>query len=362
MESLNTLDGIGLIASALVVVVYFALRRIASRMGDDLYALVKGFLLWLFGRRRPAPPPASSPPPAAPTTASPVTAMPAPPTPEPAPETPLLSTGLGDYFAPRFLAAGELAKLYQADFHPRTSGEPYPVVLKVAREAAATPALQQEVRVLHALHRDPGSQAKHLPQVVEAFRTEEGHAGTVFKALDGWTLTKLRARFPTGIEARHVLWMFRRSLSILGYAHSRGILHGHLHPDHVLIRPRDHNVWLLDWTRAIERPAETRQGFAATDPVYAPPEAHRRQAPVPASDLYALGKVMIFAFGGDPVTAALPETVPEALARFTRALLKDSPLQRPRDAWELYQALEKIRDTLYGPHRFVEFIVDETAP
>ena len=59
-----------------------------------------------------------------------------------------------------------------------------------------------------------------------------------------------------------------------------------------------------------------------------------------------------------PQSQILPRTVPERLARFIRFFLKESPVQRPQDAWEMYQALEGIRDEMFGPHRFVEFRVD----
>ena len=79
---------------------------------------------------------------------------------------------------------------------------------------------------------------------------------------------------------------------------------------------------------------------------------------IPASDLYALGRCMVYGAGGDPTGETLPPRVPEPLARFIRFFLKPSPVQRPQDAWEMYHTLERTRDELFGPHRFVEFRVD----
>jgi len=371
MDALSTVDSTSFIVSAIAVIVYFALRQIASRMGDDMYSLFKRLIRWLFGRsnrvnKQAMIATAEGTESTVTTTASDVDAA----KPEPlfssrstrkkaqADAKPILSTNRGDYFTFAFLTTGDMAKLYRADFRERVNRRQRPVVVKIAREAAAASAMQQEATILRELQRDSGAHGKHLPRIIEQFRTAEGNAGTVFETLEGHTLQQLRTRFAEGIEPRHVLWMFRRSLSILGYVHNRGILHGNLRPGHLFIRPRDHNVWLLDWTCAIQRPNETGQGFQAKDPIYAPPEAHRGQAPIPASDLYALGKVMVYAFGGDPVRETIPQTVPEPLVRFTRFFLKESPVQRPQDAWEMYRALEKIRDALYGPHRFVEFVVD----
>jgi serine/threonine protein kinase len=211
---------------------------------------------------------------------------------------------------------------------------------------------------LRLLQENAGAQGKHLPRVLDQFRSAEGRLGTALEALDGYTLAQLRQRFPAGVEPRHVLWIFRRCLSALGLAHGKGILHAHLTPDHVLVRPSDHNLWLLDWGVAIHRPAETGETFRAIDPLYSPPEARRGQPPLPASDLYALARCMIFTLGGDPARETLPPATPAPLERLIRALLKESSVQRPQDAWELYQTLDTIREELYGPHRFIEFVVE----
>jgi serine/threonine protein kinase len=369
MEALETVDGISLIASALAVAAYFALRQMASRMGDDIYSLFKRLGGWLFRRRKKAAEPVAEVAAAA-DGSSAISALAAGSEtqdpevdsagsrPDAADPKPMLSTGRGDYFGFEFLAEGDVARLFRADLVEKAGERRSRVVIKIARGDDAASALRHEVEVLRELHRDAGAHGKHLPRVVDQFCTAEGRPGTVFEALEGLTLTQLRERFADGIEPRHVLWMFRRGLSILGYAHGRGILHGNLRPEHFLVSPDDHNVWLLDWTCAIQRPADTGQGFRAADPLYGAPEAHRRQPPVPASDLYALGQLMVFAFGGDPSCKSLPGRVPEPLERFTRFFLKEGPLQRPQDAWEMYHALEKIRDQIYGPHRFVEFQVD----
>lgn len=371
MEALSTFDSVGVVASAIVLVAYFALRQIALRMGDDVYSLFKRFARWVFGRGKRADgqgvtgaaegnesTEASTAPAVSASRSTPLLADDFTAGKDVANAKPMLSTARGDYFAFEYFTAGDIAKLYRTIFRERATNQERPVVIKIARKAVAAPAMQNEVSILRELQLDSGAYGKHLPSVVEQFHTAEGNMGTVFEALEGLTLRQLRERFPAGIEPRHGLWMFRRGLSILGYAHGRGVLHGNLLPEHFLVRVRDHNVWLLDWTCAILRPNETGQGFRAADPVYAPPEARRGQAPIPASDLYALGKVMVYAFGGDPARDSLPETVPEPMARFTRFFLKESPMQRPRDAWEMYHVLEKIRDELYGPHRFVELVVD----
>jgi len=254
----------------------------------------------------------------------------------------------------------ELTKTYSARFQG-PGQEAAQVTIRLANSAAGGTLIQNEVTTLRALQRDARQFAKHLPRVVDQFRTADGKLATVLDHLDGLSLRELRQRFPEGIPHRHATWMLRRCLSVLGYAHSRGVLHGNLTPERILVRAQDHNVWLTDWCYAVTRPDGTGQGFQAVDAVYGAPEAHRQQTPLPGSDLYSLALCVLYALGGNPAARTLPQDTPERLARFIRFLLTDSPLQRPKDAWELYRVLEGIRDEVYGPHRFVEFAVPEPA-
>jgi hypothetical protein len=154
-----------------------------------------------------------------------------------------------------------------------------------------------------------------------------------------------------------MIWLMRRCLSVLGRAHAMGVLHGNLDPAHVMVRPKDHNVWLVDWSYSIVNPAQTGQGFRCLNEVYGPPEVAARKPPMPSSDLYSLGKAMIFAAGGDPAEKTLPDGMDERLQRFLRFMVLDSQRGRAQDAWELYRSLDRLRAEIWGAHEFIEFIV-----
>ncbi|MBC7973778.1 MAG: hypothetical protein H7138_02250, partial [Myxococcales bacterium] len=147
-------------------------------------------------------------------------------------------------------------------------------------------------------------------------------------------------------------WVLRRALAALGWAHKNGILHGNVDPAHILVRPHDHMLWLVDWCWAVVNPAKTGQGFGAINEIYSPPEVAARGNPTPASDIYALGKCAIHVVGGDPATKSLPDMDPK-LARFLRYLCVESQAGRPQDAWELYLQIDRIRTQIWGPHTFV---------
>ena len=268
-----------------------------------------------------------------------------------------IQTPIGHIRDLQALADGEETRLFSGKLEKQGGNVMQPVVLKLPISKEAAERLRQEESTLNSLHSQAEQYGKHLPRILGHFRMKDHRFALVLEKLDGLNLVQLRERFPLGIEPRHVIWIFRRTLSVLGYVHSQGVLHGNITPEHILVRPKDHNVWLLDWTRSIN-PRVSGQQFRLIHPIYGPPEAKRKQPALPASDLYALALCMIYALGGEPGDRNPPTGTPEPLARLIQALLRESPLQRPRDAWALYNQLEGIRDTLFGPHRFVEFIVD----
>jgi hypothetical protein len=110
-------------------------------------------------------------------------------------------------------------------------------------------------------------------------------------------------------------------------------------------------LWLVDWCWAVVNPARTGQGFKALNETYSPPEVRDHGRPSPASDLYALGKCLIHAAGGDPAARTVPDADPR-LVRFLRYLTVESQGGRPQDAWELYFQVDKLREQIWGAHTF----------
>jgi hypothetical protein len=262
------------------------------------------------------------------------------------------------------LAEGDIATVFGG--HVRGATPSVQVAVKIADQTSDNDLMQHEARVLGLLTAPPSATEVaseggagaliHFVPPRDQFRTADGRLGTVFDHVDGYDLTQVRDRCrrrgEPGLPARHALWVLRRALAALGWAHKHGILHGNLDPAHILIRPHDHMLWLVDWCWAVVEPARTGATFKAANETYSPPEVRERGKPTPASDLYALGKVMIHALGGDPATKALPDMDPR-LARFIKYLAVESQGGRPQDAWQLYLQAEKVRDQVFGAHTFV---------
>jgi len=78
-----------------------------------------------------------------------------------------------------------------------------------------------------------------------------------------------------------------------------------------------------------------------------------RKPPLPASDLYSLGKTMIFLLGGDVEQGTCPQHVDERFVRFVQFLCRKSPRQRAQDAWEAAQQLAQLRLEVFGEQHFL---------
>jgi serine/threonine protein kinase len=256
------------------------------------------------------------------------------------------------------LADGDLSVVYAG---MELAPEARAVALKVALDAGDNDLIQAELNTLALLRQVESRQEKHLPRALGQFSTADRRLGTVFERLDGLDLTTMRARFESvgqpGVPERHLTWLARRVLSVLGFAHSRGILHGNVDPANIVVRAQDHNVWLVDWCWAVVRPHETGKKLSALNELFGPPEAAARRTPSPASDIYSLGRTMIWAGGGDPVAGTMPASVDPRLLRFFRFMATASQLGRPQDAWALYEQVDRLREEMWGPHQFEELVI-----
>lgn len=259
----------------------------------------------------------------------------------------IVKTDKATYRATSVVANGDVSTVYGA-------GD---VVLKIADAPSDNDLMQHETRVLGLLLAQQDKTTIHLVPPRDQFRTADGRLGTVFQRLDGLDLTALRERFRSrgepGLPPRHLIWVLRRALAALGWAHKNGVLHGNLDPSHILVRGRDHMVWVVDWCWAVVNPAQTGQGFKALNETYSPPEVKDRGRPTPASDIYALGKCAIHLVGGDPATKTLPDNMDAKLARFIKYMCVESQGGRAQDAWELYLQIDRIREQIWGAHEFI---------
>ncbi|MCE9597145.1 MAG: hypothetical protein K8S54_04180 [Spirochaetia bacterium] len=261
-----------------------------------------------------------------------------------------VETTLGKYHADELLTRGDMTALYSAQ---TSSGKS--VIIKIALKVGDNDLLQNEARMLKLLLEGATTYNKHLPEYFDQFRTARGNVGLVLGKIEGYDLRAVREKYPDGIPQEHIIWMFRRTLAVAGHAHSLGIIHGNIEPSHIIISPSDHNVFLIDWGYSVYRPSETSQGFRVINDQFSPPEVAERKSPIPSSDLYSIGKCMIYLLGGNIQTDTMPGSVDERIQRFIKFFTRPSAIQRAQDAWQMYAKLDDLREEVFGPHQFKEF-------
>ncbi|MGV8152594.1 MAG: serine/threonine protein kinase [Candidatus Nanoarchaeia archaeon] len=263
------------------------------------------------------------------------------------------------YYLGKILSTGDISTIYQG-FFDNGRGNFAEVIIKVVDSPEDNDLMQNEVRILRRLHAETVPQWKHLPFILDSFNTNDGRTGIVLRRFNGYTLLQVRAhkRYIKCVDRKHVVWMLNRLLSGIGYAHSLGIVHCNIEPSHLIINPAMHNLCILDWSYAAYLPSQTGDGFKVYTPNFSAPEVKQKKPPIPASDIYSIGKVMIWLLGGNIETNQMPGSVEEELQRFLQYLVRESPLQRPQNAWELHGQLISTVEKLWGKRKFLSFIMD----
>jgi hypothetical protein len=251
-------------------------------------------------------------------------------------------------------------------------------IAKIVRDGRSNDLLANEAATLGRLHAaDPGNRyTPFLPYAEATFPVPADPArsmrpgtpagpprqATVFRvhpairspADELYTLDEVRAAYSGALDPRQAAWIWRRVLTVLGFAHSHGVIHGAVLPPHLLVEPREHKLLLVDWCSAIPigggRALRMVAGARFT-PWYKREHASRNP-PMPALDIALGARSMIELMGGDPLAGTVPPTVDPALHRYFGRCMGFSPSARP-DAWRLLADFDGLIETLWGPRQFV---------
>jgi hypothetical protein len=228
-------------------------------------------------------------------------------------------------------------------------------VVKVPRAPREHALLETEYRLLTRLVRASGDDRyrDYLPRPVESFRCGARRIN-VFGFRPGcYTAEEIRAQHPAGVDGRHVAWMFKRTLEVLGFVHQQGWLHGAVLPPHLLFDVQNHGLVLAGWIHA-ERLHQPLRFAPQRFKHWYPPECAQRRPATPSVDIYLAAMSMLYLAGGDPQSKRMPDHVPVELRRFLESCLGGSPRTRPQDAWQLHEDFTRLLERVYGPPAFYE--------
>lgn len=263
------------------------------------------------------------------------------------------------------LGQGSFSTVYQATYEGIIPDAF--VFVKVARTPQDNDLLEREYETLQlfqqkdknpAVEKFMEGQRTYIPYPITSFYLsgEKGikYRATIYSVPKGrsFTVETLRKeKFPNGIDAKHMYWVLRRLLLTLWMAHLKGIVHGAVTPEHILVYPEEHGLVLLDWT------CSTKIGkkVPAYNPDYVKfisPEILLKEGASPAMDIYMAAVSAIYSLNGDHRKRTIPG-VPKPVADLILECLDIDVSKRPQDAEFFHNRFGSI----IGKREFTKFIV-----
>lgn len=271
----------------------------------------------------------------------------------------------GRYALEAPIGYGGMSTVYRAT--DETLGRP--VAVKLYHPAASDiPRQESELAVLASLSHH--SLVHLFDAGVDIDRRGRQSRYLVMALIDGPTLQQRVAQAP--LRARHIGEIGYDMAEALDYIHAHGVIHRDVKPSNILLvnygnASQRARAKLTDFGVALAGDIErmTAQGLTTGTAAYLSPEQANGGEVVPASDVYALGLVLLecftrtLEFPGGVVESALarlardpviPPSLPEHWIRLLTAMTARDPAARPARS-ELVGALRQVVLTDSARHR-----------
>lgn len=249
----------------------------------------------------------------------------------------------GKYTLVRKWCGGDVSDIYIATKSDKT------YIIKLSKGKHTNRFLINEETILkHLLVKSKGLLYDGLlPGFCESILTETGLRANIYLWREDFLpLSAVLEQYPSGLNGRHIAWIFKRLLMILGFVHANGVLHNAIFIPHTLIDPEDHAINLIDWVSATKDdqtisviPKEFKSEY--------PPEVLNKKA-CPASDIYLASKLML--------KISTP-TLPVLIKQFLLSCSTQSVKSRPDNAWELHDQFNDVLVRVYGKPQFTPLVL-----
>ncbi len=244
---------------------------------------------------------------------------------------------------------GEVANLYRA-VHQAPDGSEVVSWLKMARSPREAVFVQREALVLRRLQADGHEDFRYgAPTILESFRHRDNAAKVDRQCLvreyeEGLiTAADVHAAYPAGLDPRDVAWIWRRLLTVVGWAHQVGVVHGAILPEHIVLHPKKHRVMLVGWGRSVETGGTLTSIPKGTNRWY-PAEVFNKQPATEATDIYMATRCMEYLLVSHNIRALL-------------AFARGCTFVRPTDAWGLKDEFTDLIEGLWGRRKYRELVM-----
>lgn len=243
------------------------------------------------------------------------------------------------------IATGDVADMWLAN----TDESDAKYVVKCSRVPEGARMLATEAEHLKKSLSAAGTTAYAdlLPRFCESFPVRDSMAKTVNVFLfepNLFTLEAVHIRHPE-LDPRHVAWIFKRLLAVLGIVHRAGVIHSAVSPEHVLVEPVSHKIVLVGWGQSVKDGAIVKYGSAKYDGSWLPREIIARQPAGPGTDIFMAAVCMNQLFG-----ASAP---PRKMGTFFRSCIMGGLKMRPDDAWNLLDEFDVMLREIFGKPRYI---------
>jgi len=189
-----------------------------------------------------------------------------------------------------------------------------------------------------------------LPAMRDVIRHDDGSIILVMSYVEGPTLEEVVDKAGR-LDPENTAWIANRLLNGLLYLHNNGVVHGDLKPKNVIVQPAKHLAVLVDFGLAAIRPTGKTASKGYTE-LFSAPEMVSGKPPLPETDLFSLGKTMLYCLTGsyDGVEKLnVPASTPDAMCRFVKRLIVRDPLSRPNWSKEnLIETFAQMRTDSFG--------------
>jgi hypothetical protein len=165
------------------------------------------------------------------------------------------------------------------------------------------------------------------------------------------SLSAIHDAYPGGLDPKDAAWIWRRLIAQALAGQVLGVVHGAIVPDHVLVHPGTHEPLHLGWVHSVEQPEERQARLTTVIDRWRdwyPKEVFAREIPTLQTDLYMVGKTMLYLAGGNMAQNQLPRHYPTVMKDVVAQLIVADARSRPRDGHALLRTFTHSIRALWG--------------